>query len=822
MKNTLKRGLLTRPSILMHNKFLYNEDSPLTSLIVVEENEAPPIVTTSEEQNSLIPLNEADECNQEDSANFNGNTVFVPYNVPNFEEVESSTTALDPSNMHEFYQVQPSTHIWTKAHPLEQVIGDQSKPVMTRKRLQTDSELHQFERLDVWELVPRPAGKNIIVDKRLWKNKSDAENIVIQNKSCLVVDGYKQEEGIDFEESFALMARLEAVRMFVAFAAHKNITIFQMDVKTAFLNGPLKEEVYVSQPDGFVDLDFPDHVYMLKKALYGLKQAPRAWYDNLSSFLIEHHFTKDHGFIRYPFHYRVTMGFGSITGGLDHVNLVIRLPLEHGISKESCKRQDVLNEWLKKFMMNTEINLKDHDSSIKRLEENVNNLVQLISTHNLTNQECAIKLGPATEKPTLKVETFAEKVKRHILNENGKEEPIHTTFVNTKHTKHLQKLISHKKIEEVYMVKLNGRCFAVHQNELPPKEKDPGSFIPPCAIGTTTVSNALADLGESISIMPFSLFKRLGLWNPKPINMIIEMADRSMQSPKGIVENVLVKINKFIFPVDFIILDIIEDNKIPRILGRPMLATAHARIYVFGRKISLEVGTEQITFDINERESPAVISPVCVINNLSEINEFDEPGDLEELLLSDDDLGIFLNINDLLPNLENHDTMFLSPPRSARLNDDSSEIFCNPNTNSSINVDDFVEMDDIWDNLDFRDLTNEATKFPVLAVRKQLSRPTRPPGRAFWGADDEEISDGGIPQVITPPVPQDEDEREPMFVQVHDPDYVSEPIYPEYIPLEDEHEFPAEEQPLPPVDSPTAESLGYVIESDPEEDPEEY
>nr|GEU30974.1 hypothetical protein [Tanacetum cinerariifolium] len=127
----------------------------------------------------------------------------------------------------------------------------------------------------------------------------------------------------------------------------------------------------------------------------------------------------------------------------------------------------------------------------------------------------------------------------------------------------------------------------------------------PCAIGTTTVINALADLGESISIMPFSLFKRLGLGNPKQINMVIEMADRSMQSSKGIVKNVLVKINKFIFHVDFIILDIIEDDKVPIILGRPMLATAHARINVFGKKISLEVGTEQITFDINERESPA-------------------------------------------------------------------------------------------------------------------------------------------------------------------------------------------------------------------------
>ncbi|GJR87804.1 retrovirus-related pol polyprotein from transposon TNT 1-94 [Tanacetum coccineum] len=100
------------------------------------------------------------------------------------------------------------------------------------------------------------------------------------------------EEGIDFEESFAPVARLEAVRMFVAYAAHKNFTIFQIDVKTTFLNGPLKKEVYVSQPDGYVDLDFLDHVYRLKKSLYGFKQAPRAWYDKLSSFPIEHHFTK--------------------------------------------------------------------------------------------------------------------------------------------------------------------------------------------------------------------------------------------------------------------------------------------------------------------------------------------------------------------------------------------------------------------------------------------------------------------------------------------------------------------------------------------------
>ncbi|GJW60861.1 retrovirus-related pol polyprotein from transposon TNT 1-94 [Tanacetum coccineum] len=153
-------------------------------------------------------------------------------------------------------------------------------------------ELHQFDRLQVCELVEKPLGKNVIKLKWLWKNKKDEDQIVIRNKARLVAKGYAQEEGIDFEESFAPVARLEAVRIFVAYAAHKSFPIYQMDVKMAFLNGPLKEEVYVAQLDGFVDPDHPEKVYRLRKALYGLKQAPRAWYDELSKFLISKGFTK--------------------------------------------------------------------------------------------------------------------------------------------------------------------------------------------------------------------------------------------------------------------------------------------------------------------------------------------------------------------------------------------------------------------------------------------------------------------------------------------------------------------------------------------------
>ncbi|GKF05827.1 retrovirus-related pol polyprotein from transposon TNT 1-94 [Tanacetum coccineum] len=150
-------------------------------------------------------------------------------------------------------------------------------------------ELHQFDRLDVWELVDRPLCKNVINLKWLWKNKRDKENTVIRNKYRLVAKGYAQKEGIDFEDSFAPVARLEAVRLFVTYAAHKSFLVYQMDVK----NGPLKEEVYVNHPDGFVGPHHPDKVYRLKKELYRLKQAPRTWYDELSNFLVSKGFSKD-------------------------------------------------------------------------------------------------------------------------------------------------------------------------------------------------------------------------------------------------------------------------------------------------------------------------------------------------------------------------------------------------------------------------------------------------------------------------------------------------------------------------------------------------
>jgi len=153
-------------------------------------------------------------------------------------------------------------------------------------------ELHQFTRNDVWTLVPHPAEHNIIGTKWIFKNKTDKHGTMIRNKARLVAQGYTQIEGVDFDETFSLVARLESIRILLSIACHLGFKLYQMDVKSAFLNGFLQEEVYVEQPKGFQDPHHPHHVYKLKKALYGLKQAPRAWNERLTTYLLAKGFTR--------------------------------------------------------------------------------------------------------------------------------------------------------------------------------------------------------------------------------------------------------------------------------------------------------------------------------------------------------------------------------------------------------------------------------------------------------------------------------------------------------------------------------------------------
>ncbi|GJV78948.1 retrovirus-related pol polyprotein from transposon TNT 1-94 [Tanacetum coccineum] len=231
---------------------------------------------------------------------------------------EESTSQGSSSNVRQTHT--PFEHLgkWTKNHPIANVIGDPSRSVSMRKQLQTDAmwcyfdsfmtlvepkdfkqamiepswidamqeEIHEFQRLEVWKLVPCLDKVLLIKLKWIYKVKTDEFGRVLKNKARLVAQGFRQEEGIDFEESFAPVARIEVIHIFIANAAPNNMTIYQMDVKTAFLNGELKEEVYVSQPEGFFDQDNPSHVYKLKKDLYGLKQAPRA-YDSVDTPMVE-------------------------------------------------------------------------------------------------------------------------------------------------------------------------------------------------------------------------------------------------------------------------------------------------------------------------------------------------------------------------------------------------------------------------------------------------------------------------------------------------------------------------------------------------------
>ncbi|GJW89491.1 hypothetical protein Tco_0164831 [Tanacetum coccineum] len=170
---------------------------------------------------------------------------------------------------------------------------------------------------------------------------------------------------------------------------------------------------------------------------------------------------------------------------------------------------------------------------------------------------------------------------------------------SNEYPKFMKDLVANKPLTmENEDTRINRRCSALLLNQLPPKEKDPGSFILPFLIGRLDFNNALGDVGVSINIMPFSMYKRLGIGRLETIKMNIELADNSKCIPKGIVRNFLIKIDKFILPIDFIILDVLEDFRMPIILGRSMLTTAHAKIDVFKRSISLEVGNEKVIFKL--------------------------------------------------------------------------------------------------------------------------------------------------------------------------------------------------------------------------------
>nr|GEX65925.1 retrotransposon protein, putative, unclassified [Tanacetum cinerariifolium] len=234
-----------------------------TASTTIADTAPTPTNSSSHATNIPITLQDVDELHS--NAMVDGNSFVNPFANSSTTAAESSSSQnVDPSNMHTFYQPYPHEFQWTKDHPLEQVIGEPSRPVLTRNQLRSNGDMCMyaltFKRLDVWVLVPALDNISPLTLKWLFKNKHNEEQMVIRNKSRLVVRGYCQKEGIDFEESFAPVARMEAIRIFFGIC--------------------------------FIDADHPSYVYKLKKALYGLKKAPRAWYEELSKFLLQNHFFK--------------------------------------------------------------------------------------------------------------------------------------------------------------------------------------------------------------------------------------------------------------------------------------------------------------------------------------------------------------------------------------------------------------------------------------------------------------------------------------------------------------------------------------------------
>nr|GEV21398.1 putative ribonuclease H-like domain-containing protein [Tanacetum cinerariifolium] len=197
--------------------------------------------------------------------------------------VDSDGVEADVSNMEKTITASPTPTLrFHKDHPKSQIIGLVDTPIQTRNKSKEveamQEELLQFKIQNVWTLVDCPKGVRPIGTRWVLKNKKDKRGIVIRNKARLVAQGHTQEDGIDYDEVFAPVARIEAIRLFLAYASFMGFTVYQMDVKSAFLYGTIDEEVYVMQPPGFQDLEFPAKVYKVEKAMYGLHQAPRAWH----------------------------------------------------------------------------------------------------------------------------------------------------------------------------------------------------------------------------------------------------------------------------------------------------------------------------------------------------------------------------------------------------------------------------------------------------------------------------------------------------------------------------------------------------------------
>nr|GEU32374.1 reverse transcriptase domain-containing protein [Tanacetum cinerariifolium] len=445
-----------------------------------------------------------------------------------------STSQGSSSNVRPIHTLFESLCRWTKDHPIANVIEDHSRSVSTRKQLQTDA------RLQVWKLVSRLDTVMLIKLKWIYKVNTDEFGGVLKNKARLVAQGFRQGEGIDLEESFAPVARIE--KQFNDFMKSQQST------------------------NTFVKETFMD----LKTQLEIVAKNHQASIQNLE--------TK-----------------------FDRLD-----------DKQSGRPCGSLPS-------NTQSNPKGHNSKAYQPPQARNEHVNAVFTRSddePTPQPKTQNPIPAKETPLPKPykpkSPYPQRLRKEKMEAQYEKflEMICAIRINVplvdvlarmpNYGKFLKKLISNKhKIKQIYAAFLSNESSAMIQNKVPPKIEDPKSFLIPCNFNKTFSCNALADLGASINLMPYSLYAKLSLKTLKPTKMSVRLDDRSFQYPVGIAKNMLVEVGKFSFPADFVILEMKKDNKVLLILRRLFLHTADVVIRVKQKQLNLGVGTERMIFNID-------------------------------------------------------------------------------------------------------------------------------------------------------------------------------------------------------------------------------
>ncbi|GJT85228.1 reverse transcriptase domain-containing protein [Tanacetum coccineum] len=746
----------------------------------------------------------------------------------------------------------PPDHIrrWTKDHPLDNIVGNPSRPVSTRKQLASDAlwccfhtelskvepknfkmamiedcwfqamqdEIHEFDRLEVWG--------------------SFEYGDVLKNKVRLVAKGYRQEEGIDFEESFAPVARIETIRICIANAATKNMIIYQMDVKTAFLNGDLQEEVFVSQPEGFEDQENPTHVYRLKKALYGLKQAPRAWNamagTKCSRFKPPN---KDHW-------------------NLSNTNLLpsVHLPQQHASANLPGNSSGKEN----KFVIYREGRalLESNDQGPQCQEATPKTCADVVGKGKrpLVTEEHLIQVAGDSNSTPPVIAPF----RVHLLSVINLVTPLHQSITELQQSLYLPDIT----LFIALSVKIDLEVLRLLINIL--EQIDEGSFSksPERRLSKLIKEQMrrhkiqLTSSSQLIKLIlkKFDLKKLLSSVTMKEIRRGVEaLASKNniQLSPQTGWQNPLNKERAWLKGLTLRIGG--HDNVTLPIGCRPLRGF-----------IAIPESGEAATPENQRKEFIATItvSPSDRESSLYR-KDRDSSGLPKENTRFGKGFQKHLHPKDFEVSVPSQYSRKAQPSAQDRqpksLHTSSSQHMVKKYLIGHMDPGDAMHQPSLATQI-FQKISISFSRsvidwyleprhvFCIICGYLHFC-PHRFRARQSLLGVDEEISDRGPPRVIvygyngfpmqpvaptspdyipgpeepqTPPVPQDEDEREPMFIQPHNPDYVPEPIYPEYIPLEDEHVFPVEEQPLPPVDSPTAESPGYVVESDPEEDPEEY